>query len=77
MSTVNANIKANVKELADSKGATVIDIQRDGHKVIVLCEWRGEFVTWVYGEGSFFWGHYYTDLKEAVNGFCERANLAA
>lgn len=40
----------------------------------VLCDWRGEYVTWcIDREGNAFWGHYFQkDLVKAAQDFVDR-----
>jgi hypothetical protein len=50
-------------------GATVLE-QRGN---IVLCSWRGEFVTWeVNDSGDAYWGHYHRTVTAAAEEFNER-----
>jgi hypothetical protein len=53
---------------------------REG-EYVVLCEFRGNWVTWVMdGQGNCFWGHYYSKsdpdgLKCAFASFRERVKV--
>ena len=44
-----------------------------GKDSFVLGAWRGEYVTWMYCNGAFHWGHYYSDYNEAQADFYKRA----
>ncbi len=72
---INKNAMSNgLAALALGKGAYIhgADFSRNGG-VVVLAEWRGEFVTWKYGNEGFFWGHYYTDdAQSALADFMKR-----
>lgn len=72
---INKNAMSNgLASLALGKGAYIhgADFSRNGD-VVVLAEWRGEFVTWLYGNESFFWGHYHVDdSKSALADFMKR-----
>lgn len=49
-----------------NNGATVL--RKIG--TFVLCEWRGEHVTWkVDTEGNAYWGHYFQNYSDALNDF--------
>lgn len=59
-------------------GATVIAAStREAHSWIVLAMSGDDYVTWKCsrpGDGSDTrWGHYFTDLREAVTDYYERA----
>ena len=50
-------------------GALVIETRGDK----VLARWHEQFVTWVMcPEGYCYWGHYFSDLGEAVQDFQTR-----
>ncbi len=42
--------------------------------MVVLVEWRGEFVTWKFGGSGCYYGHYHTTFREAASDFRERVS---
>ena len=41
-------------------------------EAVVLGEKENRYVTWIYTNGSFFWGHYTEDRKGAYEDFFKR-----
>jgi hypothetical protein len=58
--------------------STVLEIRSIGgdksSAAVVLCLWRDEYVTWVIdgATGQAYWGHYFTNLKSALEDFAIR-----
>jgi hypothetical protein len=76
-------VKVYVRDLALNEklanGATAIAFRnlRAGHLGVVLAVWGTEYVTWIVnfssdGPPTTGHGHYFDDLREAVNDFYER-----
>ena len=61
----------NIQDLANSKGVELLAF----YNGVALCDRkRGyhPFVSWQFGDDSFFWGHYSATREEADEEFKER-----
>jgi hypothetical protein len=53
-------------------GAIALD-ERNGY---CIAKWNDEYVTWaVDKEGNAYWGHYFSDIMEAVRDYMQRAEV--
>ena len=49
----------------------------DHYLSVVLCEWNGEYVTWMHNkeDNGYFWGHYFSDLEKARIDYRKRGRI--
>jgi hypothetical protein len=60
---VNVNFTiVNAKHIDNENTACVIGVNLK----------NGEWVTWIYNESGYFWGHYFNNMFDAVNEFKDR-----
>lgn len=59
-----------------TNGATVVAAYRANQdEYVILCRWRGEWVTWrMNHDGDCYWGHYFTNMVHAVDDIFERVS---
>lgn len=67
------NFEDKAQEEATRLGAKLLHITqvRDA-EYVVLCKWRGEYVTWKFGGLGFYWGHYFSCFLHATDDFKTR-----
>lgn len=60
-------------ENLETKDAKLIDARFVyDDEMVVLAEWRNEFVTWKFAECGCYWGSYFTDVRAARMNFMAR-----
>ena len=74
------SLKTEFDRMTERANVMGVDVQltsmaQKGQDSFILGFWRGEYVTWMYCEGAFHWGHYYKSYNDASNDFYKRANV--